>query len=446
MEAPRFLGLAIAIFSFTACSGAVLPRSVRISGRDFIDAATNATIVLAGPNVVVKGPPYMPSVNGSTVCNDIVDSNCAATGTCSSCTTFNEADVSNLKARGWNAIRLGIVWAGAQPRDEDALDPAFLARLDAVLSLCDASGIHVVLDNHGDMVGTANCGNGVPAWFQRLAAPALIGAPLETGLPYSLVENLRVRNLSGWGVCGDNASAWGAGAGDPNYNLLSPCCQAMNAGGNPAQLGWTTLAQATMDYLVSPGPGRDAFVRFWRLVAEAVVGHPSAFAVELMNEPMTLRRTHAFDTWHAAGAAVTAVVPDMAVSVTDVGEGVVLPDWLVEATGGRGLISNATLAWIERSGSAFYAWHWYGLPKNATDATRDAQALGAAWGVPTFATEFMSCDAWEAAAAAGVSRLYWHYSAYCTTGPAFGNRAVPADSFGACILGWGGGNSAYSCG
>ena len=63
----------------------------------------------------------------------------------------------------------------SQPRDEDALDPVFLEKLHAVLNLTDANDIHVILDNHGDMVGTAGCGNGVPMWFQQKAAPELIG-------------------------------------------------------------------------------------------------------------------------------------------------------------------------------------------------------------------------------------------------------------------------------
>ena len=63
----------------------------------------------------------------------------------------------------------------SQPRDEDALDPVFLKKLHSVLDLTDANDIHVILDNHGDMVGTAGCGNGVPMWFQQKAAPELIG-------------------------------------------------------------------------------------------------------------------------------------------------------------------------------------------------------------------------------------------------------------------------------
>ena len=164
-----------------------------------------------------------------------------------------------------------------------------------------------------------------------------------------------------------------------------------------------------------------------------------------MNEPMTIRRTLAFDTWREAGEAVLAEVPDMSVSVMDTGEGVLLPDWVVRIGGGGGGISNATLAWIKTSGRAFYAWHWYGVPATAAQAVEYAEALGEAWGVPTFATEFMDCAAWGAAGRANVSRLYWHYSAYCTTGSAFGSRAVPSDTFGACILGWAGGDAAYNC-
>ena len=63
-----------------------------------------------------------------------------------------------MRDMGWNTIRLGVVWAGAQPRDEDALDPGFLELLHDVLDLTDANEIHVILDNHGDMVGSAGKG------------------------------------------------------------------------------------------------------------------------------------------------------------------------------------------------------------------------------------------------------------------------------------------------
>jgi hypothetical protein len=421
-------------------SAAPAPRLAKISGQRFVLASTGADLVMAGPNVVVKGPPYLPDVSGTTVCADNTDGACAATGTCSSCTTFNQADIDHIKSYGWNTIRLGVAWAGAQPRDEDALDPAFVARLHALLNLTDANGIHVMLDNHGDMVGSAGCGNGVPMWFSQKASPDLIGKPLKTGLPYSLIGSLEVAKVGGYGVCGaDNETAWAEHAGDPNYNLLNRCCQAMNSP-NPAGLGYTTVSQAAMDYMVTDGAGRADFVRYWRLLAEAVVDHPSAFAAELMNEPMTIKRDKYYETWRACAEAINAVVPDMSVALCDVGEGAVLPSWVSLIDGGVD-ISADTVEWIKKSGTLFYAWHWYGTPKKAADAVTNVQELGKKWDIPTFATEFFSCDAWLAAKAAGISHTYWHYSAYCNTGPNFGNRKVPDDTFGACILGWGGGSN-----
>ena len=53
----------IAATTTTAASSASLAspvqRRVRVSGRQFVLAATGEPIVMSGPNVVVKGPPYL---------------------------------------------------------------------------------------------------------------------------------------------------------------------------------------------------------------------------------------------------------------------------------------------------------------------------------------------------------------------------------------------------
>lgn len=431
--------------------GSSTPRNVRIEGQVFVIAATNETVVMSGPNIVVKASPYLPSVEGDSYCVDNVDDDCKATQSCSTCSTFNQVDIDHIKSKGWDTIRLGVTWAGAQPNDEDALDDAFLARLHAILDLCDENSIHVILDNHGDMVGSAGCGNGVPMWFQQAAAPNLIGKQLTTGFPYSLIPSHRVEDVGGYDTCGDNESKWGEYAGDPNYNMLNECCQAMNSG-NPGGLGFTKISQATMDYMIQEGDGRDAFVRYWRLMAEAVVEHPSAFAAELMNEPMTIRRREAFQTWRAAAEAINTVIPDMSVALADTGESALFPSFVTEISaylGGGLSIDRDTMNWIKESNNVFYAWHWYGTPSSADSAVKSVQAIQTSWDVPAFYTEGMSCDSWTAALDAGISVSYWHYSAYCNAGSTsaeyFGDITIPDESFGACILGWGSGNSDYTC-
>jgi hypothetical protein len=119
---------------------------------------------------------------------------------------------------------------------------------------------------------------------------------------------------------------------------------------------------------------------------------------------------------------------------------------VTEFFGGAEDLSVSTVKWIKESKTLFYAWHWYNDPASLDTAIANALAVSRAFDVPSFATEFMSCEAWNATAIAGISHSYWHYSSYCNTGAAFGNRTVPTDTFGACILGWGGGVSSKCVG
>ena len=47
--------------------------------------------------------------------------------------------------------------------------------------------------------------------------------------------------------------------------------------------------------------------------------------VGFRNEPMTIHRQDMFDTWRACTEAIVDIIPDMAVSIMDVGEGSVFP-------------------------------------------------------------------------------------------------------------------------
>ena len=55
----------------------------------------NREITFHGTNVVVKVPPYIPT-----------------TGNYNHLWSFGPQDIKNLKDNGFNAIRLGVMWAG----------------------------------------------------------------------------------------------------------------------------------------------------------------------------------------------------------------------------------------------------------------------------------------------------------------------------------------------
>ena len=102
MIMTRLMRVATTAAIAASAASAAVPRAVRVDGQQFVLAETNASVVLAGPNVVVKGPPYLPSVSGSTICNDVVNDECKALGNCSSCTTFNAADVARSEVGNVN--------------------------------------------------------------------------------------------------------------------------------------------------------------------------------------------------------------------------------------------------------------------------------------------------------------------------------------------------------
>ena len=59
-------------------------------------------------------------------------------------------------------------------------------------------------------------------WFQQKAAPELIGKPLVTGLPYSLIPEISVSHTGGYGHCGARP-----GGGSLSHSVLEKWCQAL---------------------------------------------------------------------------------------------------------------------------------------------------------------------------------------------------------------------------
>eukprot|EP00519_Triparma_laevis_P006704 CAMPEP_0182514210 /NCGR_PEP_ID=MMETSP1321-20130603/35332_1 /TAXON_ID=91990 /ORGANISM="Bolidomonas sp., Strain RCC1657" /LENGTH=381 /DNA_ID=CAMNT_0024721351 /DNA_START=220 /DNA_END=1365 /DNA_ORIENTATION=- len=380
----------------------------------------------------MKGDPWIPAVEGSTVCDTSdVDQQ-------TSCATFNEFDIKNLKGLGYNMIRLGVVWAGAQPDGPfTELSSTLLERLDAVLDLAEEHDLQVLIDLHQDAVGTAVCGEGVPMWFSQLAIPNQIGKPLW---PLPKLDD---------GTCGRNdTETWAEYAGDNDYNIKNLCCRKLN-GGNWGQLTSTSQAQETMLYLFTKG--RDVFADFVGKIAQAVNDKPAAFGIELMNEPPAIERNLMYKTWQTAAEAVRVFSSDIAVGVADTANGA-LPIGDLD-------LREETVEWLTDGDQyLFYAFHWYGTPKTPDQAIDNAVSLGEKWGMPVHLTEFggyggdsYGCATQRAAKAAGVGSSYWHYSDYCwpkhcPDGSPDGYCPLPdGDRWGACITGWGSGNHSFAC-
>ncbi|WP_428384322.1 cellulase family glycosylhydrolase [Nevskia ramosa] len=118
-------------------------------------------VILHGVNAVWKHAPYTPpdSLEG-----------------------FTAADADWLAAHGFNAMRLGVLFAGVMPQ-QGVIDHSYLDRIDRVVKLLAARGIYVMIDFHQDLFGEAYAGEGFPEW----AHPAETGGLIRAGFPIGYV-------------------------------------------------------------------------------------------------------------------------------------------------------------------------------------------------------------------------------------------------------------------
>jgi endoglycosylceramidase len=119
-------------------------------------------VVLHGLNQVYKIAPYAPSADG-----------------------FGEDDAAFLAANGFNAVRVGVIWAAVEPQPGQ-YDDAYLASIAATVQTLAAHGIVSLLDFHQDLYNEKFQGEGAPAWAVQdggLPNPAL-------GFPFNYFGNL----------------------------------------------------------------------------------------------------------------------------------------------------------------------------------------------------------------------------------------------------------------
>lgn len=119
-------------------------------------------VILHGVNAVWKLAPYVPpdSVHG-----------------------FSAADADWLSDHGFNAVRLGVLFAGVMPH-QGLIDHAYLDQIDRVVRLLASREIYVMLDFHQDLYGDAYRGEGFPAWTLK---PARFDGVLQAGFPLGYI-------------------------------------------------------------------------------------------------------------------------------------------------------------------------------------------------------------------------------------------------------------------
>ncbi|MDP9115839.1 MAG: cellulase family glycosylhydrolase [Actinomycetota bacterium] len=151
------------------------------SGQWLLDSQGRA-VVLHGLNEVFKLAPYEPSASG-----------------------FSDDDAAFLQANGFDAMRIGVIWAAVEPRP-GVYDDGYLASIAQTVQTLAAHGIRSLLDFHQDLYNEKFQGEGAPAWAVQdggLPNPAL-------GFPFNYFGNLAEDHA--WDAFWSNARA-GDGVG-----------------------------------------------------------------------------------------------------------------------------------------------------------------------------------------------------------------------------------------
>jgi endoglycosylceramidase len=182
------------------------------SGRWITDGA-GRIVVLHGLNQVFKVAPYEPSGDG-----------------------FGADDAAFLARNGFDAVRVGVIWAAVEPTPGH-YDDGYLASIGDTVRILAAHGIVSLLDFHQDLYNEKFQGEGAPAW-----------AVQDGGLPNPPL-------------------------GFPGNYL-----------GNPAE--WRTWDNFWTNAPAPDGVGvQDHYAHAWTHVAEHFAGNNAVAGYEVINEP-----------------------------------------------------------------------------------------------------------------------------------------------------------------
>ena len=196
--------------ALAAPTGPTLPLGH--AGRWMTDA-DGRVVILHGLNQVYKVPPYEPSADG-----------------------FGDDDAGFLQANGFNAMRVGVIWAAVEPQPL-SYDDNYLNLIAQTVATLASHGIVSLLDFHQDLYNEAFQGEGAPAW-----------AVQQAGLPNPQL-------------------------GFPGNYFLNPA----------EEYAWNAFWR---DAPAPDGIGlQDHYARAWAHVAGFFHGNPGVFGYEVLNEP-----------------------------------------------------------------------------------------------------------------------------------------------------------------
>ncbi|MCU1601933.1 MAG: endoglycoceramidase [Frankiales bacterium] len=185
---PLLLALT-ALTAVPASGSSSGPVVLHREGR-FLADAQGRVVTLHGVNAVWKRAPYVPPATPSG---------------------FTAKDADWIAARGFNVVRMGVIFAGVMPR-RGVIDHAYLDRVYAEAKLLTDRRIWVLLDFHQDLYSEQFSGEGFPAWAVDDDG---LPTPVDAGFPGNYFQPSTSRAFDNFYANNDGladlyAQAWAA--------------------------------------------------------------------------------------------------------------------------------------------------------------------------------------------------------------------------------------------
>ncbi|HRH00872.1 MAG TPA: cellulase family glycosylhydrolase [Polyangiaceae bacterium] len=92
---------------------------------------------------------------------------------------FTEADATNIRSLGLNALRLPINWSGLEPTETGGFSAPYLERIAQIVGFARDAGLFVLLDLHQDAYSKEIGEDGAPYWAISPPPPERLQGPLD---------------------------------------------------------------------------------------------------------------------------------------------------------------------------------------------------------------------------------------------------------------------------
>ena len=207
--------------------------------------------IFHGVNVVVKLPPFIPD-----------------TEKFDPYISFTDKDIEILKRLGINLVRLGIIWESIE-YSEGQYNSTHLEKMSEIVDKLEKNDITVIIDAHQDMFSRLFCGEGAPKFYtEKLTYAKNCNTNLISRF-FGLLSACIPLSKHNWRY-------------DENgYPLIEDCV----AGSFIDYHKCPELMSIYDSFFKNESGVLDAFVEFWKFVAEKFKGRKNVLGYDIWNEP-----------------------------------------------------------------------------------------------------------------------------------------------------------------